>query len=140
MKAIPTDPIEYAKALEKIKAKVKVWPSAYASGLVVQEYKRKMKAKNKIPYENNVAKENTDLARWYAEKWIDIKTGKPCGGVHTSNYYPTCRPSIRINTQTPVTSSELTNDEKLLMINKKQNAKEEKVYFPTHKNKHKSIL
>ena len=121
MKAIPTDSIEYAKAVEKIKGIVKVWPSAYASGLVVQEYKRKMKAKNKIPYKDNIAKEDTNLSRWYAEKWIDIKTGKPCGSVHTADYY--------INKDTPVTSFELTKDKKLLMISKKQEAKEKRVYF-----------
>ena len=30
----------YSKVLKKIKAKEKVWPSAYASGRVVREYKR----------------------------------------------------------------------------------------------------
>ncbi|MGB0958272.1 MAG: DUF5872 domain-containing protein [Litorivicinus sp.] len=36
----PTDPAKYARARAKVKARVKKWPSAYASGQVVQEYKR----------------------------------------------------------------------------------------------------
>ena len=137
MKPIPTDPIKYAKAVEKIKHVVKVWPSAYASGLVVQEYKRQMKAKKQQPYKDNIPKtqRQTNLSRWYQEKWIDIKTGKPCGSVHTPDYYPTCRPSIRITSQTPVTSSELTRAEQLMMVKKKQVAQTHRVYFPSPKSK-----
>jgi hypothetical protein len=37
---VPTDKAKYARAQAKVKARVKKWPSAYASGQVVQEYKR----------------------------------------------------------------------------------------------------
>jgi|TARA_S200002703_G_scaffold85525_1_gene73792 hypothetical protein len=37
---VPTDKAKYARATAKVKARVKKWPSAYASGQVVQEYKR----------------------------------------------------------------------------------------------------
>tara|TARA_E500000081_G_C5830243_1_gene217443 strand:+ start:306 stop:479 length:174 start_codon:yes stop_codon:yes gene_type:complete len=39
-KATPTDKAKYARAVSKVKSRVKKWPSAYASGQVVQEYKR----------------------------------------------------------------------------------------------------
>jgi hypothetical protein len=39
-KSIPTNKKLYSKAISEVKAKVKVWPSAYASGQVVQRYKR----------------------------------------------------------------------------------------------------
>ena len=36
----PTNKKLYSKALREVKSKVKIWPSAYASGQVVQRYKR----------------------------------------------------------------------------------------------------
>jgi len=35
------------------------------------------------------------LGKWFDEKWVDVKTGKPCGrsGVEKgSRAYPACRP------------------------------------------------
>ena len=39
-RAVPTDPKKYARPKAKVKARVKVFPSAYASGQIVQEYKK----------------------------------------------------------------------------------------------------
>ena len=39
-KSVPKNKKLYSKALREVKSKVKVWPSAYASGQVVQRYKR----------------------------------------------------------------------------------------------------
>ena len=39
-KPVPVNKKLYAKVLKSVKSKVKVWPSAYASGQVVQKYKR----------------------------------------------------------------------------------------------------
>jgi len=54
------------------------------------------------------------LDRWFAEKWIDIKTGKPCGREEGENRkgYPACRPSRRVNSHTPKTASELSTTER----------------------------
>ena len=38
--AKPTNPKLYARAKSIVKARVKKWPSAYASGQLVQQYKR----------------------------------------------------------------------------------------------------
>ena len=56
---------------EKVKKSVKVWPSARASQMVAKCRKahgivRKTKA-------------GTSLRRWQREKWVDVRTGKPCG-------------------------------------------------------------
>jgi hypothetical protein len=35
------------------------------------------------------------LGKWFAEEWIDVKTGKPCGRKSTKGGkrpYPACRP------------------------------------------------
>ena len=47
------------------------------------------------------------LRRWFKEKWVDVKTGKPCGrsGKEKSKRgYPYCRPSKRVSSKTPATS------------------------------------
>ena len=129
MHAVPTDQAEYNKIVDRIKKLVKRWPSAYASGLVVQEYKKVMAEKGKRAYKNDVPKQKTGLKRWFDEKWIDIRTGKECGKVHDKNYYPTCRPSIKINKHTPTTANQLNDKEKHHMIKQKQKAKEKRVNY-----------
>lgn len=54
------------------------------------------------------------LGRWFAEEWIDIKTGKPCGRKtgEKRKGYPACRPSKRVSSETPKTSKELTSSER----------------------------
>ncbi len=53
------------------------------------------------------------LDRWFAEKWVDVKSGKPCGRQEGENRaYPACRPSKRVSSKTPKTSSELSSKEK----------------------------
>jgi hypothetical protein len=35
------------------------------------------------------------LGKWFGEKWVDVKTGQPCGrsgAEKTSRGYPACRP------------------------------------------------
>jgi hypothetical protein len=53
------------------------------------------------------------LDRWFAEKWVDVKTGKACGRQEgEKRAYPACRPSKRVSSQTPKTSSEMSPAEK----------------------------
>ncbi len=47
------------------------------------------------------------LRRWFKEKWVDVKTGKPCGRSDkekSKRGYPYCRPSKRVSSKTPATS------------------------------------
>ena len=63
---VPTNKSLYNRIKAEAKRKFKVWPSAYASGWVVKEYKRrggKYSGKRK---------ETEGLARWFAEKWINV--------------------------------------------------------------------
>ena len=133
MAAVPTNKKLYDSIVTKVKSQVARWPSAYASGMVVSEYKKAMKKLGKEPYKDtdkSLAKPPTKLlARWYKEKWIDIKTGKECGKVRTDEYYPTCRPSIRVTKGTPVTANELTQKQKSSMVKQKQKAKKARVDY-----------
>jgi hypothetical protein len=128
---IIADRKEYDKVVAKIKARVSRWPSAYASGMVVAEYKRIMREKGAPAYLEARAPASAPrpLRRWFLEKWIDIKTGKECGAVHNAFYYPTCRPSIQINSRTPVIASALAKKDKEKMI--KENQKSQTKTIPS---------
>lgn len=81
----------------KVKAQYDVFPSARASQAIAKCRKQS----------GNVRKssEGTSLKRWQAEKWVDTRTGKPCGGGGSNEY---CRPTKRISSQTPKTKSEIS--------------------------------
>lgn len=54
------------------------------------------------------------LGRWFSEKWVDVKTGKPCGRQkgEKRDGYPACRPSKRVSSKTPKTTGEMSPSEK----------------------------
>lgn len=85
----PTNQSLYDKIVQSVKSKVKRWPSAYASGLVVKQYKEAMEKLHKKPYIGD--KKDSSLNRWFKEKWIDISTNKPCGKAKNNKHYPVCR-------------------------------------------------
>lgn len=117
MTPIPTRPDIYDAAKAVIKSRVKRFPSAYASGMLVQLYKRVMKAVGEPAYIETSSRRDTKpaLTRWFDEKWVDVSSGKPCGSVRSGKYYPTCRPLK--------TFRKMTNAEKKHMIARKQRAK-----------------
>ena len=65
------------------------------------------------------------LGRWFAEKWVDVKTGKPCGRQEGEKRrgYPACRPSRRVSAETPKTSGELSKKEKDKFKREKKSSK-----------------
>ena len=64
------------------------------------------------------------LKRWFEEKWVDIKTGKPCGRQKGENRaYPACRPSNRVSDKTPKTVGEMTKSEKDKFKREKKSSK-----------------
>lgn len=109
MKPYVTNKKLYEQIKEEAKRKFKVWPSAYASGWLVKEYKRRSgKYVGKKP-------SSSGISRWYQEKWINVcKLPEivPCGRSKVSKRwkkdYPYCRPSRRINQSTPLTASEIS--------------------------------
>jgi len=61
------------------------------------------------------------LKRWFKEKWIDVRTGKPCGRrAGEKRGTPYCRPSKRVSSKTPKTSSEMSAAEKRKKIAEKK--------------------
>ena len=110
-KSVPVNKKLYNKIKSQAKRKFKKWPSAYGSAWLVKEYKRQGGK-----YKGGSKSKSSGISRWMEEKWIDVcKLPKKvkCGRskLSISNWkkkYPYCRPSIRINSQTPVLASKLS--------------------------------
>ena len=66
-------------------------------------------------------KKGADLKRWFKEKWVDVRTGKPCGRRKGEKRgTPYCRPSKRVSSKTPVTKGEMTASQKRSRISQKK--------------------
>ena len=66
-------------------------------------------------------KKGAALKRWFKEKWIDVRTGKPCGRRKGDGRgVPYCRPSKRVSSKTPKTSGEMSASEKRKKIAEKK--------------------
>lgn len=79
--------------------------SAYRSGLLVQEYKKRFSKKygnKKQPYKGKRTNKK-GLSRWFKEKWVNQRG--EVGYKYKSDVY---RPSKRVTKKTPKTHSELT--------------------------------
>ena len=62
-----------------------------------------------------------NLRRWFKEKWIDTRTGKPCGRQKGEKRgTPYCRPSKRVSKKTPVTAGEMSKSQKASRIKQKK--------------------
>lgn len=118
----------YRRIINKVKKRVKVWPSAYASGQVVSEYK---KAGGRYKGRKG-SKDSAPLDRWYKEKWVNVckpqgRGYAPCGRSQSKvSKYPYCRPSRRITSATPMTVGELKKKygkEKLQQMCRKKRSK-----------------
>ena len=73
------------------------------------------------PFKVRKTKEGANLKRWFAEDWIDTRTGKPCGRSEGEDRgVPYCRPSKRISSETPTTAGEMTSTEKRKKENEKK--------------------
>ena len=61
------------------------------------------------------------LKRWFKEKWVDVRTGKPCGRRKGDGRgVPDCRPSKRVSSKTTKTASEMSSSEKAKKIREKK--------------------
>lgn len=104
----PKNPKLYAEVKREADGKFLAPTSAYKSGWIVREYKKRGGTYEEAP--NKKTKKPSGLTRWFMEKWVDINRGnKPCGRPKASDkgVYPLCRPSKRITIETPVTVNEL---------------------------------
>jgi hypothetical protein len=85
---------------KKVKAQYDVFPSARAS----QAIAKCRKGSGSV----NKSEKGASIKRWEKEKWVDTRTGKPCGAGGKNEY---CRPSKRVSSKTPVTKSEMSGSQ-----------------------------
>ena len=81
----------------KVKASYDVFPSARASQAIAKCRKASGSVRR--------TEKGTALKRWQSEKWVDTKSGKPCGAGGKNEY---CRPTKRVSAKTPKTRSEIS--------------------------------
>jgi hypothetical protein len=139
-KATPVDKKLYEKIKTKLKKKfteTSRWPSAYASGILVQTYKKEFEKLygKKTPYKSDHSKKSSNLNRWFEEKWVNVckkKNNKyvPCGRKKSNiKKYPYCRPLVKVSSKTPMTVNEIKKkygSNKLKAMCKKKNSKKNK--------------
>lgn len=98
-----TDTALHSRAVAAARAKFKVWPSAYASGYVVQQYKRMYKEKHGSTsgaFKGDDGEINgDDLDKWFKEKWVRIGANGeimgPCGAREEKEGKPKCLPQAQ---------------------------------------------
>ena len=83
---------------KKVKASYDVFPSARASQAIAKCRKKKGDVRK--------GESGSNLKRWEKEKWVDTRTGKPCGSGAKNEY---CRPSKRVSSKTPRTKFEMSS-------------------------------
>lgn len=97
-----------------------VWASRNERGEKSPSKKKSPFKMKEAPFKVRKTEKGASLKRWFKEKWIDTRTGKPCGRSEGENRgTPYCRPSKRISSKTPKTAGEMTSKEK----RKKENEK-----------------
>jgi hypothetical protein len=112
--ATPRDQQLYNRIKNKVQKQYGRW-SAYASGSLVQQYKKAYQKKHGSTNAYTGAKSSTaPLTTWFHENWVDVKTGRPCGAVKTKTYYPVCRPRAQ--------HEALSEKQRRAMIRRKQRA------------------
>ena len=80
------------------------------------------------------------LRRWFDEKWVDVKTGKPCGRQkRESRGYPACIHSKRVSSKTPKTTGEMSSKEKSRFKREKTSSKKISYQHRRKKNTRSSL-
>ena len=129
--SVPKDQALYDRTKEAVYSKIPKH-SAYRSGVVVQEYKRKYAAKygsGKSPYIGQ-RESNKGLSRWFKEKWRNQRGG--VGYKYKSDVY---RPTVRVTKKTPKTFKELGSSIKRARLEKSRTGRVRR--FQSHISKRK---
>lgn len=123
---IPLNKKLYEQVKNEAKKRFKVYPSAYANGWLVKEYK------NRGGTYSGKKPKDTGLSRWYREKWINVcelpkivRCGRP---VSKQEEYPYCRPYYKITRGTPKTVKELSQAEIKRRCSKKRKDPSKRVF------------
>ena len=84
-------------------------------------HKRRKTRKTKRRRKTKRKSRKGGLSRWFAEEWVDVCTGRPCGRRKGSKRrMPYCRPKKRITKGTPRTRRSLSKKKIKEMCRKKR--------------------
>ena len=92
----------------------------------IRKYRKRRKSKRRRTKRRRTKKRRINrrkggLSRWFAEEWIDVCTGRPCGRRKGSKRkMPYCRPKRRITKGTPKTRRGLSKKKIKEMCRKKR--------------------
>ena len=117
-----TDESLHNQAVAEAKSKFNVWPSAYASGYVVQQYKALYKKKHGSlsgAFKGDEGEIHADdLDQWFKEKWVRIGSNGeimgPCGGRSEGEGKPKCLPEAK--------AQGMSKEERQTIVARKRNA------------------
>lgn len=131
-KSVPLDKKLYERVKRETIEKFDVYPSAYANGYLVKRYKELGGR-----YLSNPSRKNSNLKRWYDERWVDISRPKKgskgyesCGRkTSKTGKYPVCRPSVRISSKTPMTVRQMSKKRRNSAISRKRRNPEKRIKF-----------
>jgi ribosomal protein S14 len=121
----PVDTKLYAKVKAEADKKFLAPTSAYKSAWIVSEYKRR----GGVYIDDG---ERRGLTQWFKEKWVDLERPKnngkgyeTCGRPRATarGTYPLCRPSKRVNSDTPKTVQEVSRKKIAQVEKEKQKVK-----------------
>jgi hypothetical protein len=119
----PLDPDLYERARRAVDRIYKK-PSAFRSGAIVKLYKHLGGR-----YADDHRPKN--LARWFKEKWQDVNPHK------TKTSYPVFRPTVRVNSRTPLTVNEVNERDLVKKAKLKQKIRGER-NLPPFQSKRRS--
>ena len=130
-----TDKELHSRAVSAAKSKFKVWPSAYASGYVVQQYKQMYKKKHGSlsgAFKSDEQELHADdLDQWFKEKWVRIGANGeilgPCGAREEKEGKPKCLPQAK--------AQAMSKEERQTIVARKRKADPD----PERKGKAKSV-
>ena len=92
----------YRDVVKEAKQKFDVYPSAYASMWVQKEYQRRG---------GEYTKKGVGLKNWRKERWVQVlellKEGKIVACGDDNKETKACRPTVRVDDDTPITIQEL---------------------------------
>ena len=92
----------YRSVVKEAKEKFETWPSAYASMWVQREYQR---------LGGEYTMNGVGLKNWRQSRWVQVlpllKEGKMVECGYDNKETKACRPTIRVNADTPITIQEL---------------------------------
>ncbi len=124
----------YARVKAEAKRRFKKWPSAYGSGWLVREYKRR-------GGRYSGSKRGHGVDDWFRERWVDAchwPKRVPCGRQQRGRKFPYCRPSVQVSRKTPKLVQEMSQSEIEKLCKRKRKNPKRRMRSQSRKSRRRS--